>query len=38
MDYECAEKIKNHNIEETIDKWIIKYWKWLFEMNSKSHG
>jgi len=38
MDYECVEKIKNHNIEETIDKWIIKYWKWLFEMEKKQDG
>lgn len=38
MDYECAEKIKNHRIEETIDKWIIKYWRWIFEIEKKVDG
>lgn len=38
MDYECVEKIKNHRIEETIDKWIIKYWRWIFEIEKKVDG
>lgn len=38
MDYECVENIKNHRIEETIDKWIIKYWRWIFEIEKKVDG